>query len=415
MDLKQLIGLFEIAEIANVSPAAVGNWRKRFSDFPQPVAQLKSGPVFQYSQIKNWLIKRKGGGMAKVISFFNNKGGVGKTTTIWNLAVSLAETNKNILLIDFDPQCNLSIAMLGAKEFGKCLSTSKKNPYGKTIRSFALPYIQQSKPGQVFVSQPLSLPSTGGLDIVPSDFWLNNFSDILNVGTDVIGGAGLYRFLLPMILVETIEKELDKTYDYVLIDLPPSFNSLVRSALYCSDYFLVPCTPDLFSAYCVGLIGQVLPSFIIDWEQGKQRYMQSNEFDTTIPEKGQPKFGGWIFNGFDTRKKSGTTKKAKTGADRAQFEKVSSAVKDDLIPKLNKITAYKSVPKFTPLEPVANIEDLNVMAPDSIVQNVPIKYLQQKPPTRDIGRGTWAKNQKDLMSEMDKEYDRLAQYINKNF
>src|ERR1039457_1455599 len=55
---ESLIGVFEIAELANVSPPAVANWRKRFSDFPTPLAELKSGPVFSENQVKLWLARR---------------------------------------------------------------------------------------------------------------------------------------------------------------------------------------------------------------------------------------------------------------------------------------------------------------------------------------------------------------------
>lgn len=60
--------------------------------------------------------------MTKFISVFNNKGGVGKTTLTWNLADALAEKNRKVLLIDLDPQCNLSIAMLGADPFKKLVA-----------------------------------------------------------------------------------------------------------------------------------------------------------------------------------------------------------------------------------------------------------------------------------------------------
>ncbi|AJA48504.1 ATPases involved in chromosome partitioning [Clostridium pasteurianum DSM 525 = ATCC 6013] len=344
------------------------------------------------------------------VSIFNNKGGVGKTTIIWNLGISLSELGKKVLLIDFDPQCNLSIATLGGSEFAACLNTSEKYPYGQTIRSFAQPYIQQNIIGSTCTLKPKSNQRRKKtLHIVPGDFWLNNFADILNVGTDVISGSGLYRFMLIHKLVEEIEKNNNLEYDFVLIDLPPSFNTLVRAALYCSDYFMVPCTPDLFSAYCVGLIGEVLPAFITDWEQGKDRYLASNRYDTIIPTKGHPKFAGWIFNGFDTRNNK------PIGADKAQYDQISSAIQEKLIPNLKKISAYACVPSFVPSEPIGEIEDLNVMAPDSIVQNTPIKYLKSAKPTRDIGRGTWSQNQVSLMKKTEKEYDKLANYMINNF
>lgn len=345
------------------------------------------------------------------VSVFNNKGGVGKTNTIWNLSMSLAEKDKKVLLVDFDPQCNLSIACLGDQQFSSLLERSPTKPHGQTIRAFALPYIQQNRLGEVYIHSPLKQLNRGKVDVVAGDFWLNNFSDILNVGTDVISGSGLYRFLLVSQLISQIQNNNNIEYDFVLVDLPPSFNTLVRSALYCSDYFLVPCTPDLFSAYCVGLIGEVLPSFINDWEQGKQRYMTSSQYDTLIPSKGQPKFGGWIFNGFDTRKKAGTQTIVETGADRAQYEKIHNSIVNNLIPSLKSIASYNCIPDFITAEPVAKIEDLNVMAPDSIVQNIPIKYLAQSKPTRDIGRGSWSQEQKVLMDKVDRVFDNLADYI----
>src|SRR5438552_3050023 len=57
--MESLVGVYEIAEIANVSPSAVANWRKRFADFPPPLAELKSGPVFSENAVRLWIARRE--------------------------------------------------------------------------------------------------------------------------------------------------------------------------------------------------------------------------------------------------------------------------------------------------------------------------------------------------------------------
>ena len=67
---ESLIGVFEIAEMANVSASAVANWRKRFPDFPAPLAELKSGPVFSEGQIKLWLARREAADSTAEVELF---------------------------------------------------------------------------------------------------------------------------------------------------------------------------------------------------------------------------------------------------------------------------------------------------------------------------------------------------------
>jgi hypothetical protein len=68
---ESLIGIFEIAELAAVSPSAVANWRRRFSDFPSPLAELKSGPVFSESQVKLWLAMRQEADLTEMELFYD--------------------------------------------------------------------------------------------------------------------------------------------------------------------------------------------------------------------------------------------------------------------------------------------------------------------------------------------------------
>ena len=109
----ELVGLYEVAEMARVSRPVVANWRTRDPRFPQPVADLRSGPVFRTSQIRRY-IKRRKKHMTSVIATINLKGGVGKTTTTAALAEFMsAEFGKKILVIDLDPQTNLTTVLIG--------------------------------------------------------------------------------------------------------------------------------------------------------------------------------------------------------------------------------------------------------------------------------------------------------------
>src|ERR1022692_5257834 len=131
--------------------------------------------------IKGWA-----NGMAKLISVFNNKGGVGKSTICWNLADSLGRIGKRVLLIDFDPQCNLSIAMLGEDLFVKTLPTLNV-PYGTTIRAFLQRFLQNTGGEEIFLHRgPMvnsgslfnAEPRTSqNVALIAGDFWLNVYAD----------------------------------------------------------------------------------------------------------------------------------------------------------------------------------------------------------------------------------------------
>jgi len=127
--------------------------------------------------------------MAKIISVFNNKGGVGKSTICWNLAHALGKLGKKTLLIDFDPQCNLSIAMLGETKFVKTLPTQNA-PYGTTIRSFLQRFLQNTGGEEIFLHK--GQHTSQNVDLVAGDFWLNIYADSLNVGNDLLMGSGLF-------------------------------------------------------------------------------------------------------------------------------------------------------------------------------------------------------------------------------
>src|SRR5438034_287798 len=71
----ELVGLQEIATLAGVTPSAVANWRRRFLDFPEPIAELKSGPVFRKGQILLWLSHRQGNELGTSSQFYEQLAG----------------------------------------------------------------------------------------------------------------------------------------------------------------------------------------------------------------------------------------------------------------------------------------------------------------------------------------------------
>lgn len=340
----------------------------------------------------------------RVISIFNNKGGVGKTTILWNLADTLARRGKRVLLVDFDPQCNLSIAVLGTELFTGVLPTQNM-PYGTTIRAFLQHFLQNTIGQQVHIH--LGKHTHSNVRLIAGDFWLNVYAEQLSLGSDLLTGTGIAKYVVLRRLVQAVAEKEGMPFDFVLVDLPPSFGSLVRAALYSSDYFVVPCTSDNFSAYCVGLIGQMLPTFVQDWNVGLTRFKHANPHDNQFDGLGRPVFAGWIYNGFDTR--SGGI----VPADRAHQTKIEEAVADDLVVPLQKngLVASTIVGSFQ----VGDIEDMNVLAQNSLHQSVPVSQLLNfRPVTNAKASGGWSQSQRQLVETLSGKFSSLADSIEAN-
>jgi chromosome partitioning protein len=179
----------------------------------------------------------------KVVSIINYKGGVGKTTITSNLAAYLASKGKQVLMIDLDPQTNLTLSFM----------TNEKwiESYGerKTLRNFFQPIINGA--GSTTSLSSLVIPlkiQDVAMDIVSSHL------DLISVDTDLaacLGGGNeqilKYNFLTVHNHLRKAIKELEGHYDVVLIDCPPSFNTVVKNALTASDFYLVPAKMDYLS------------------------------------------------------------------------------------------------------------------------------------------------------------------------
>ncbi|SDE15467.1 CobQ/CobB/MinD/ParA nucleotide binding domain-containing protein [Belnapia rosea] len=291
--------------------------------------------------------------------------------------------------------------MLGAEPF-KALVASASIP--KTIRSFLQGYLQNTGPGPIDVYKG---PSTNpNVHLVAGDFWLNVYSDALSVGNDLLTGNGIAKF----VALRTLERKLSEEgcdYDYVLIDLPPSFGGLVRSALYSSDYLVIPCTSDTFSEYCIGLIAQMLPQFVADWQNGLVRFKANNYGSVEYDQFGRPVFAGWVFNGFDTR--DGKLLRA----DDAHFQNITKAIDRLTQALVSSITVYDPVVHKAGSSLLGKIEDMNVLIQNSLWQNIPAAKLDKHQQVKDLtgGKSSWSDAQKRLIVSIRNQIDDIAKAV----
>lgn len=168
----------------------------------------------------------------KIFVIANQKGGVGKTTTTMNLGASLALKGKKVLVIDMDPQSNLSSGLGFTQQFDKqSWNTSDEAPY-KNIYDVL---VEGDPISSVFVST-----STENLFLVPSHLSL----------------AGAEIEMVNMLTRESLLKkainQMPEDFDYVIIDCPPSLGLLTINALSAADYLLIPIQCEYFALEGLG-------------------------------------------------------------------------------------------------------------------------------------------------------------------
>ena len=212
----------------------------------------------------------------KIVTIFNNKGGVGKTTLTYHLAHALGEIGKRVLLVDLDPQCNLTIVAVDmeniyqvwAKEdtFIEDFEASRAESGIDEFRN-----INSETRSIHFLLKPTE-DGTGDFDELPPPMTIGQNVDLipgrltLHLYEAKIGErwSGVYQGDPLAIRTATRVRALSyeyaekHKYDLVLFDTSPSLGALNRHLLSLADGFLIPCSPDLFSVYGIRNIGDAL-------------------------------------------------------------------------------------------------------------------------------------------------------------
>lgn len=315
----------------------------------------------------------------KTISFFNNKGGVGKTTLTGNIAAYFAqELDKRVLVVDCDPQCNITQYILGDEKTIDLYwpaSGRGMSPRNKTIMDVVQPIVD----GDATVSKSVrpfgSKTNRFGVDLVPGDPQFSLFEDQLSLAWNetTSGKAGGFRVSN---WLRFYLRELSHQYDIAFVDVSPSLGAINRSVLLASDSFITPLGADAFSLLGVRNIARWISGWIDTYEVGVQLAERFNDqiFEKyEIPKK--PVIGsgyvGYTLQQYIAKSKEGHRRPTKA------YERILNDVPIEIESHLMRFSSYGveqlrlgDVPNLYSLVPLAqtvNAPIISLRAKDGLV------------------------------------------------
>lgn len=229
----------------------------------------------------------------KKLVFCNNKGGVGKTTLAFHVAVDLSRKGYRTALVDLDPQCNLTLQTLGHTFYEDSLFAGSV----KTVYDVLRPKIEGT--GDVDMTVPLT-HVRDELYLLPGDIQLSLFENLLISGyNDAAAGnlrgysdtSALDRYLNTIGAAQGI--------DIFVIDTSPSLGVLNRVIFLGAEYFAVPMTPDSYSVQGIKNLGVVFEGWKRHWKNTAAAVAVSAATPTNHVLRGDALFIGYIVNAFN--------------------------------------------------------------------------------------------------------------------
>ncbi len=213
-----------------------------------------------------------------VLTFFNNKGGVGKTSLIYHLAWTFTNLRKRVAIFDLDPQANLTAAFLDEDKIEKIWG---QQDTGSTIYQCVKPLAEVGD-----IAEPVLQKISTDLYLLPGDVNLSGFEDVLSSQwPDSMGDNTLYR---PMRILssfwQVMQMAANKVQaDVLLVDIGPNLGAINRSVLIATDYVVIPLGADLFSLQGLKNLGPTLRKWGNLWKKRLDNWDDSND-KTTYPD-----------------------------------------------------------------------------------------------------------------------------------
>jgi cellulose biosynthesis protein BcsQ len=257
----------------------------------------------------------------KIISLFNNKGGVGKTTLAYHLSCILADMGKKVLMIDLDPQCNLTICGMDSETLHEMWvkEDSFIDDYEAARKNMSANALQQllSEPRTIhFLLKPTedgqgdleTLPPLfdlkPNLSLIPGRITINQFESRLSERwSGAYQGVPLSIRTISQIRHIAEQYGHQQHFDFIIIDTSPSLGTLNKVIISTVDGFVIPALPDMFSLYGIRNIGNSLSQWKREFDTIYQ--LISDEKRASFPENFVRFLGYTIYN---AKKYTGNTK-----------------------------------------------------------------------------------------------------------
>lgn len=284
------------------------------------------------------------------IAMFNNKGGVGKTTLLCNLASHLQlKRGKKVLVIDADPQCNSTTYALDEDQFYDVYY----EPKSFTVSDIIPPL----KRGEGFVSNFRAIHSTGfGFDLIPGNPQLATCEDFLSSDWGDVSKAEIRGIRTNMLFIHLLS--LCQQYDFVFFDMGPSLGAINRSVLLSCDYFITPMSSDIFSLLALENIGVSIDLWRTSFNSAFERLRSSDRAAVAhLKNRCSIKFLGYVEQQYITKSEGGNTRAVR--AYESILAQIPTAMDEKVIRPINSDnysdTNYKlgSIPNFYSLIPMS--------------------------------------------------------------